>query len=62
MTLAMNSKGRMSDDFHTVLYAFARTKVRRSLGDGGGGVGDAGEDADERIERKQRLAREEKRW
>ena len=61
MTLAMNSGGRMSDDFHKVLYAFARTKVGRSLGDGSGGVGGAGEDADERIERKQRIAREKKR-
>ena len=56
MTLAMNSGGRMSKDFHTVLHALARRKVS-----GDDGAGDAGEDADERIERRQHIAREKKR-
>jgi hypothetical protein len=51
MTLAMNSGGRMSKDFHTVLHAFARRKVSTVLGDDG--AGDEGEDADGLIERKQ---------
>jgi len=53
MVLAMSSGGRMSKDFHTVLYAFARRNV---FGDDG-----AGEDADERIKRRQHIAREKKR-
>jgi hypothetical protein len=61
MTLAMNSGGRMSKDFHTVLYAFARRKVSGNLGGEGGGAGGAGEDADERTERRQHIAREKKR-
>ena len=56
MTLAMNSGGRMSKDFHTVLHALARRKVSGDDGDG-----DAGKDADERIERRQHIAREKKR-
>jgi hypothetical protein len=35
MVLAMNSGGRMSDDFHKVLYAFAHRKVAKTLGPGG---------------------------
>ena len=58
MTLAMNSGGRMSKDFHTVLYAFARRKVSTVLGDDG--AGDEGED-DLLIERKRHIAREKKR-
>ncbi len=46
----------MSKDFHTVLHALARRKVS-----GDGGAGDAGEDADERIERRQHIARQKKR-
>ena len=59
MTLAMNSGGRMSKDFHTVLYAFARRKVSTVLGDDGAGDGE--EDTDRLIERKQYIAREKKR-
>ena len=58
MTLAMNSGGRMSKDFHTVLYAFAKRKVSTVLGDDD--AGDEGEDGS-LIERKQHIAREKKR-
>ena len=51
----------MSDDFHKVLYAFARRKVAKSLGVDGNGADDAAEDPDARTERKQRIAREKKR-
>jgi len=59
--LAMNSGGRMSDDFHKVLYAFARRKVAKSLGVDGNDADGAAEDPDARTERKQRIAREKKR-
>ena len=59
--LAMNSGGRMSDDFHKVLYAFARRKVAKSLGVDGNGANGAAEDPDARTKRKQRIAREKKR-
>jgi hypothetical protein len=49
MTLAMNSGGRMSKDFHTVLYAFARRKVSTVLGDDGAGDGE--EDTDRLTEK-----------
>ena len=58
MTLAMNSGGRMSKDFHTVLYAFAKRKVSTVHGDDD--AGDEGEDGS-LIERKQHIAREKKR-
>ena len=45
----------MSKDFHTALHALARRKVSGDDGDG-----DAGEDTDERIERRQHIAREKK--
>jgi hypothetical protein len=51
----------MSDDFHKVLYAFARRKVAKSLGVDGNDAGGADEDPDARTERKQRIAREKKR-
>lgn len=35
MVLAMHSGGRMSDNFHKMLYAFARRKVSTVLGDDG---------------------------
>ena len=59
MTLAMNSGGRMSKDFHTLLHAFARRKVSGTPGDDGDG--NAGEDAQEQIDRRQHIAREKKR-
>ena len=58
MTLAMDSGGRMSTDFHIVLPAFARRKVSKLLGDDG--AGDGGKDADRWIERRQHIAREKK--
>jgi hypothetical protein len=41
-TLTMNSGGRISPDFHEVLYAFARRMASRVLGVEGGIAGDAG--------------------
>ena len=61
MVLAMNSVGRMSNDFHKVLHAVARRKISRRLGVGGDGASGAEKDADARIERKQHNAREKKR-
>ena len=49
----------MSKDFHTLLHAFARRKVSGAPGDDG--CDDAGKDAEERIDRRQRIAREKKR-
>ncbi len=51
----------MSDDFHKVLYAFARRKVAKTLGVDGDDAGGAEEDPDARTERKQRIVRERKR-
>lgn len=58
MSLAIISGGRMSKDFHTVLYAFARRKVSTALGNDGGG--DEGQD-DLLTERMQHIAHEKKR-
>ena len=49
----------MSRDFHTLLHAFARRKVCGTPSDGGDV--DAGEDAEEQVDRRQRIAREKKR-